>query len=91
MIKKRYFLPLLAALALSSCSSEDNVINDEPENNTPGYLAVNIVQPKSVGSRADAEDQFEDGTDEENSASEGLFFIFTDDANPAQATIVNSA
>lgn len=91
MIKKRYFLPLLAALALSSCSSEDNVINDEPENNTPGYLAVNIVQPKSVGSRADADDQFEDGTDEENSASEGLFFIFTDNVNPAQATLVNAA
>lgn len=91
MIKKRYFLPLLAALALSSCSSEDNVINDEPENNNPGYLAVNIVQPKSVGSRADAEDQFEDGTEEENSASEGLFFIFTDKNNSAQATLVNAA
>lgn len=89
MIKKRYFLPLLAALALSSCS-ENNYGPDDPENNTPGYLAVNLVQPKSVGSRADAEDQFEDGTDEENSASEGLFFIFTDNANSAQATLVSA-
>lgn len=91
MIKKRYFLPLLAALALSSCSSEDNVINDEPENNTPGYLAVNIVQPKAVGSRADADAQFENGSKEENSANEGLFFIFTDNANSAQATLVTPA
>lgn len=55
MIKKRYFLPLLAALALSSCSSEDNVINDEPENKNFGYVAVNIVQANNVGSRAASE------------------------------------
>lgn len=74
MIKKRYFLPLLAALALSSCSSEDNVINNEPENKDLSYVAVNIVQPKSVGSRADADNQFQNGTDDENYASDALFF-----------------
>lgn len=87
MIKKRYFLPLLAALALSSCSSEDNVINNEPENKDLSYVAVNIVQPKSVGSRADADNQFQNGTDDENYASDALFFIFDKDGNSLDGNV----
>ncbi len=86
MKKKLFFLPLFAALALAGCSSDEDVLNEESkvdtENTGYGYVAVNIVQPKSgfaqpnsVGTRA-ASDGFEYGSADENNAQTGLFFIF---------------
>lgn len=72
---KKFFLPLLAVLGLVGCSQ-----SDEPENNGGstsdelGYVAVNIVQ-SSNGSKA-ASLGFEYGSDDENYAQQGLFFVF---------------
>ena len=46
---------MIAALAFAGCSSEeDDPINKGDENTDDGYgyVAVNIVEPKSIGSRA---------------------------------------
>lgn len=82
MKTKNLFFPFLAALAFAGCSNDDFV--NEGEGNEGkgeiGYVAVNIVQPKSVGTRA-ASTGFEYGKDDENYAKEGLFFIFDKDGN----------
>lgn len=78
MKKKFFFLPLFVAMAFASCSNDDDVLdkgNGNKDNNGYGYVAVNIVQPKSDGTRA-ASDGFEYGTPDENNAQTGLFFIF---------------
>ncbi len=85
MRKDFFFLPtaLVAALALTGCQ------NDEPGPNPNGgtgdkcgYVAVNIVQPRSInpipGSKADASEGFEYGTDAENYAAKGTFFILNE-------------
>ena len=45
---------MAAGLALVGCSSEDDMPNGgtDPATGETGYIAVNIVQPKTVGSRA---------------------------------------
>lgn len=79
MKKKLFFLPFLAALAFAGCSNDDDPAGgNENEGEDYGYVAVNIVQPKSIGSRA-AGNGFEYGTDDENKAETGLFFIFNTD------------
>lgn len=67
---------MAASLALVGCSSEENVLNGgtDPAAGETGYVAVNIVQPKSIGTRASTVD-YENGTADENLAREGLFFI----------------
>lgn len=69
---------MAASLALVGCSSEEDVLNGgtDPAAGETGYVAVNIVQPESVGTRANASTQFEDGSDAENKAETGLFFIY---------------
>lgn len=77
MKKKLFFLPFLAALLFAGCSNDDDPVkggNDEDKDY--GYVAVNIVQPKSIGSRA-AGEGFEYGSEDENKAETGLFFIFS--------------
>lgn len=80
MKKKLFFLPFIAALAFAGCSNDDDPATGGNENKGDdyGYVAVNIVQPKSVGTR-DASKGFEYGTDDENKAESGLFFIFDKD------------
>ena len=41
---------MIAALAFAGCSSEDDPINkgDENTDDSYGYVAVNIVEPKSI-------------------------------------------
>lgn len=77
MKKKFFLLPFLAALAFAGCSNDDDPTTGGNENESEdyGYVAVNIVQPKSIGARA-ASTGFEYGTDDENKAESGLFFIF---------------
>lgn len=83
MKKKLLFLPLLAALALTGCSNDEAPMEENGDENTNyGYVAVNIVQSKSNVTR-DASDGFEYGSDDENEAKEGLFFIFDDATDPA--------
>lgn len=72
---------MAAGLAFVGCSSEEEVHKggtDPVEGNT-GYVAVNIVQPKTVGIRALKTGDFENGSEAENFAREGLFFIFNTD------------
>ena len=78
MRKILFFLPLFAALVLTGCSNDDDLgsKDDEQKNDGYGYVAVNIVQPKSTGTRANDADKFQDGTDDENKAEKGLFFVY---------------
>lgn len=80
MKKKLFFLPFLAALAFAGCSNDDDPAagGNENKGDDYGYVAVNIVQPKSIGTRA-AGSGFEYGSDGENKAESGLFFIFNAD------------
>jgi len=88
MKKKLFFLPFVAALALTGCS-EDILDNGENGNgseaNNPQYLAINIVTTPNGGSRA-AEgtqygDLYEDGTSEENEVKMVRFYFFDDNGN----------
>lgn len=76
------FMSMVAGLALVGCSSEEDVLKGGPDpvEGETGYVAVNIVQPRSVGIRATTGD-FENGSEAENSAREGLFFIFDGSGN----------
>jgi len=72
---------LLLALALGSCSSDEPVDNGGTTGGDElGYVSVNIVQPSSTTSRA-ALDGFEYGSEEENKAKTGLFYIFKEDGS----------
>ncbi|MDE7410404.1 MAG: Mfa1 family fimbria major subunit [Muribaculaceae bacterium] len=73
---KKLFLPLLAAMALVSCSQNEPNSSDDGKSNDVSYVAVNIVQPG--GSTRAGSPDFEDGTDVENFAQQGLFFIFNE-------------
>lgn len=85
MKKKHFFLPIVAALALTGCSNED-MPGQEPEPVTDGdgaFLAVNIVTPSSVNGRAVTENDFEDGKTDlhENDVNDALFLIFDVNGN----------
>lgn len=82
MRRKILFLPILATLMLAGCSTDDDLTTGGNENEgKTGYIAVNIVQPKTIMGRAVTEDDFEDGNDTENYAQTGLFFIFDNSGN----------
>lgn len=72
---------MLVGMAFVGCSSEKelNGGGTDPVKGGTGYVAVNIVQPKTVGTRATGD--FENGDAAENNASEGLFFIFDASGN----------
>lgn len=78
---KSLFLSMLVGMAFVGCSSEKelNGGGTDPVKGGTGYVAVNIVQPKTVGTRATGD--FENGDAAENNASEGLFFIFDESGN----------
>lgn len=76
------FFPILVALALSSCSNNDEPTNvgNNTGNKDCGFVAVNIVQPKATTFKAGtAPEGFEYGEDAENQADNGLFFVFNQD------------
>ena len=77
MKKKLLFLPILAALTLAGCSNDDDPVTggNGNEGKDYGFVAVNVVQPQSMVPRA-ATEGFEYGSDDENKAETGLFFIF---------------
>ncbi len=67
MKKKLFFLPFVAALALTGCSDDEPVV-DGSEAGAGGegtrYLAVNIVSTDNVGSRAETESIRDNGTNQ---------------------------
>jgi len=82
MKKKHFFLPLLAALAMTACTNEDEPILDDATGNGNGegngeygYVAVNIIQGDGSRSRAD-DTGFVYGSDDENEAKTATFYIF---------------
>lgn len=83
-MKKLFYLPALAALLFSSCSSDEPTGPNGEVNEDGGYLAVNIVSP--AGSRAATSDGFEDGDAAagENTATKAMFLFFDDKGNPTQ-------
>lgn len=81
--KKLLFLPFLAVLAIAGCSKEEGPDGNSGDgSNEVGYVAVNIVQPRSVSARAGEGTEntgFQNGTEAENTVTKGIFFIFNDD------------
>lgn len=82
-MKKAILGALFVGAMFASCSSDEPVINPDNGNNGEnlGYVAVNIVQPKSIGTRAFGKDDFENGDDVENTAEKALFFVFNKTGN----------
>lgn len=79
MKKKAFFLPLLAALAMVGCSSDETVDNG---GNTPGkftgdvaYMTVNIQDVNAV-TRATTDGGYEFGNPDEHAVNDARFFFF---------------
>lgn len=80
-------LLLLLSVLFTACQSDEPAIDEgggKTDGKDLGYIAVSIVQPKSVTGRAGTDDNtppdgFEYGTEVENTATEALFFIFSTD------------
>lgn len=96
MKKSIFSLSLIAAMVLSSCSSDEPAVIGGEDNGygEARYLAVNIVSPKEsasskkVSSRAGDESEnrdFESGTADENGAETGLFLFFDEKGNSTQS------
>lgn len=91
-MSNKYFalLSLAALLTFSGCKDgEDLIVNNDGGGETTtkecGYVAVNIVQPTSMGGHGskvtDTDNNFEDGNPSENNASEATFFIFKENGD----------
>lgn len=94
---KKLFIPLLAAVAFVSCSdNEPTPVVDPTTQDDISYVAVNIVQPGQPGANSKAagatttDGKFQYGSDAENYAQQGLFFIFNVNEDGA-GTIVGNA
>lgn len=78
-MKKQFFLlPLFAALVLTGCSSDDQLITDSGTSSEvpsgDSYVTVSIAMPTSIGTKA--EGYFEDGTNNESTVDNAVFFFF---------------
>ena len=83
---KHLFMPLVAVLTLAGCSSDDDFGPDKGSNNGNGddsYIAVNIVAPRDLSTRAN-DGGFEVGSDGENAAETGVFLFYDAAGNPTQ-------
>ncbi len=87
-MKKSFFiLPLLAAWALTGCSSDEPAGNDggQDESVEKSYLAVNIVSPRTQFGKGQ-DGGFEDNPSEkENAAKTAMFLFFDEDGNSTQS------
>jgi len=71
MKQKLFYLSMLAAAVFTGCtSSDEDAVPGGEQNSNLGYVAVNIVQVK------DTRAEFQNGTEDESIAKEGLFFIY---------------
>lgn len=94
MKKALFILPMLAA-GIASCTS-DVPANNEEQSGEARYLSINIVATPTGGTKADptANDDYEDGTDKENTVSSVRFYFFDKDKQAANVkkngeTLVN--
>lgn len=79
-MKKLFFLPALAAMMFSSCSSDEPTVDNPTGKDGESYMAINI---KNVGQGSRAAEvgdpEFEAGLDKEgNITKENLYFLFFD-------------
>ncbi len=74
MKKRTLLFPALALLTLAGCTKDMSDFNDSDLMTEDTYMAVNIVMP-GANTRA-TEDGFEDGTGNENVATEALFLFY---------------
>ncbi len=83
MCKKMMLFAPLAVLA-SACSEDNELVSGKADGSSEAtdYVCVKIVQPKSVGLREITPEDFENGSDEENSVRTGWFFLFNSDGTP---------
>lgn len=79
-MKKVFLFGALTAGILASCSNDDQPETGNVNNGKAGYLAVNLVAPSSSATRA-TDGGFEDGSDTEGAADNGLFLLFDADGN----------
>lgn len=85
-MKKLFFLPALAAMMFSSCSSDEPTVDNPADQDGDRYMSVKIRTAGLNGSRADAvvgNPEFENGTSQESSinASDLWFFFFDENGN----------
>lgn len=86
-MKKLFFLPALAAMMFSSCSSDEPTVDNPTDQVGERYVAVTIKNVGSIGGRATSTENgetFEEGIDKESSiTAENLrFYFFTSDGRP---------
>lgn len=74
----------MAAVALSSCSSEETINNGGQSGDAAptSYISVNIVSTPEGGTRA-ADDNYEAGTPQENKVTKVRFYFFDENGNAA--------
>lgn len=77
-------LLLLLSVLFTACQSDEPAIDEggKTDGKDLGYIAVSIVQPKSVTGRGASNDGFQDGTPDENEAKDATFFVFDDSETP---------
>lgn len=94
-------LLLFLSVLFTACQSDEPVIDDgggKTDGMNIGYIAVNIVQPTSVGARSRTEtteptgpaNGFEYGSDDENKAEKALFFLFKGSNDDSEIFKVNN-
>jgi len=82
-MKKLFYLPLIAAMALTGCSSDEPAMGDGNNDADEGgrFLAVSIVPNDNGAGRAGYEDsdglKFEDGTGEESTINGIRLYFFS--------------
>jgi hypothetical protein len=88
MNKKLFFLPLLAAMGLTGCSSDEPTptpVNGGEES----YLAVTLAAPAGQVTRAATDGGFDEGSKDENAASKVTFLFFDAAGNAVQTPQTN--
>lgn len=73
----------MAAVALSSCSSEETVNNGGQNGDAAptSYISVNIVSTSEGGTRAADDNKYEAGSDQENKVTKVRFYFFDESGN----------
>lgn len=80
-MKKLFYLPALAAMIFSSCSSDEPTGPENPEDGNGRFMTVNIMT--AGGSRA-SESDFENGDGKENTVENALFSFYDEKGNLSQ-------
>lgn len=79
---KLWAMALLAGGMMASCSTEDVTGSGTSEENTPRYLAVNIVSTGTAGgTRAYPDKSYETGSAAENEVKNMRFYLFNQDGS----------